>query len=81
MQMMTLLLAALLLGQAERPPPPCELRCNQQGSECLKACTGEPRDAQKPDQGQSLIRCLQGCEQRTRACKQVCGKKDAPGKT
>lgn len=76
--MRTLLLTALLLGQAEKAPPPCESRCHQQGSECLKACTGEPKDAQKPDQGQRLMQCLQGCQQRTTACKAACPKKDNP---
>jgi hypothetical protein len=76
--MWTVLVIASLLGQAEKPPPACDARCHQQGSECLKACTGEPRDAQKPDQGQRLMQCLQGCEQRTRVCTQACPKKEAP---
>jgi coenzyme F420-reducing hydrogenase gamma subunit len=75
---LALLLTAVLLGQAERPPSTCDARCHQQGSECLKSCSGDPKDAQRPDQGQHLMRCLQGCEQRTRACKQQCPRKDAP---
>lgn len=57
---------------------PCESRCNLQGSECLKACTGDPKDAQKPGESQRLMQCLAQCEAQTRQCKQACAPSRAP---
>lgn len=51
----------------------CEAKCNQQASECLKACTGNPKDAQKPGGSQHLMDCIKACEAQTLACKQACG--------
>jgi hypothetical protein len=50
----------------------CESKCHQQASECLKACTGDPKDAQKPEQRTRLMQCLNACDQRTKQCKEAC---------
>lgn len=54
---------------------PCDSRCNVQASECLKACTGEPKDAQKPGESGRLMQCLAQCERTTQECKQACSRK------
>jgi hypothetical protein len=53
----------------------CEAKCNQQASECLKGCTGDPKDAQKPEATDKLMACLKQCEAKTLACKEACSKK------
>lgn len=65
-------LFALLASVALAQTSPCDSRCNQQASECIKACTGEPKDAQRPGESKRLMQCLAQCEQQTRACKQGC---------
>lgn len=68
------LLILLLTAQAPSTPP-CEVACNQQASQCLKACTGDPKDAQKPENAEPLMRCLNQCEAKTKTCKAACSKK------
>lgn len=74
--MLRALLLALTVVVVATPAPAaqnaCEVRCNQQASECLKACTGDPRDAQKPEEAGRLVSCLKACEARTTACKAAC---------
>ena len=55
----------------------CEAKCNQQASECLKACSGDPKDANKPGQAQKMMQCLQKCEKETQPCRDAC-KRPAP---
>lgn len=62
------LLPCVALAQAS----PCDSRCNQQASECIKACTGDPKDAQRPGESKRLMQCLAQCERQTRECKQGC---------
>jgi hypothetical protein len=67
-----LLLVGLLAATVARAQSACEAKCHQQASDCIKACTGDPKDAQKPEQRQKLMQCLDSCEQRTKQCKQGC---------
>ncbi len=53
----------------------CETKCNQQASECLKACVGDAREAAKPENAQKMMACLQKCEKETAPCRQQCKKK------
>lgn len=53
----------------------CETKCNQQASECIKSCAGDPKDAQKPEASQRLMQCLNQCEAQTKQCKAGCPKK------
>lgn len=53
---------------------PCESKCNQQASECLKRCAGDPKDASKPDQAKRMMECLQKCDAETRPCRDACKK-------
>jgi hypothetical protein len=69
---------ALLTAAPAQAQTACEARCHRDGSECLKACTGAPKDAQKPDQGGRLIACLDRCEKTTQACKKACTPPPAP---
>ncbi|MEW6432219.1 MAG: hypothetical protein AB1730_11995 [Myxococcota bacterium] len=72
----SLALLSLVLGASPAAAQSvCEAKCNQQASECLKRCTGDPKDAQKPEAGQKLMDCLRQCEAKTLACKDACGKK------
>ena len=66
-----LVFPALVLGQDAT----CESKCNQQASECLKACAGDPKDANKPGQAQKMMQCLQKCEKETQPCKDACKKR------
>ena len=53
----------------------CESKCNQQASECLKVCSGDPKDANKPGQAQKMMACLTKCEKETQPCRDACKKK------
>ncbi|GMU60581.1 MAG: hypothetical protein AMXMBFR34_23440 [Myxococcaceae bacterium] len=66
---------AMFTALPARAQETCEVRCNQQASECLKACTGDPKDAQKPEASQRLLECIKQCEAKTKACKGACGPK------
>lgn len=70
-----LLLTVLLLPLATAAQDACETRCNQQASECLKACAGDSKDASKAENGKKLLECLQKCEKEAAPCRQQCKKK------
>jgi hypothetical protein len=53
---------------------PCESRCNQQSSECLRRCAGEPKEASKPENAKKLMSCLQQCEAEVKPCRDACRK-------
>jgi hypothetical protein len=53
---------------------PCESKCNQQASECLKACSGDPKEASKPDHAQKLLACLSQCDVQAKPCRESCKK-------
>ncbi len=53
----------------------CEAKCTQQSVECLKVCTGDPKDAQKPAAGERLMACVRACEAQTLSCKAACGRR------
>ena len=69
------ILSLLLTAAPAAAQNACEAKCNQQASECLRSCTGDPKDAQKPEAAQKLMECLKQCEAKTLACKDACGKK------
>ncbi|MDX2015937.1 MAG: hypothetical protein SFW67_37430 [Myxococcaceae bacterium] len=66
-----LLVFAAALGRAQSP---CESRCNQQSSECLRKCSGDPKDASKPENAKKLMACLQQCEAEVKPCREACRK-------
>ncbi len=70
-------LISLLLALPSAADPACETKCNQQSSDCMKVCTGDPKDAAKPDQGKRLVQCVSSCQQGTKQCKEACGRKGA----
>lgn len=53
---------------------PCVATCNQQASNCLKQCAGDPKDASKPDQAKRLMDCLKTCEAQVQPCREACRK-------
>lgn len=61
------LYAALATAQS-----PCEAKCNQQASDCLKRCVGDPKDASKPEQAKRLMECLKTCEAEVKPCRDAC---------
>jgi hypothetical protein len=69
------LLGFVLIASPAAAQNTCDAKCNQQASECLKACTGDPKDAQKPGESQRLMDCIKQCEAKTTACKAGCGGK------
>ena len=71
-----LVIPALTRAQAPAPADAtCESKCNQQASECLKVCSGDPKDANKPGQAQKMMQCLQKCEKETQPCRDACKKR------
>jgi hypothetical protein len=56
-------------------PSQCQTKCNLQGSECMKGCVGDPKDAAKPDKSQHMVRCMKNCDDALRQCKSGCGDK------
>jgi hypothetical protein len=74
-RMRVVLLISAMVGLSARADNACETKCNQQTSECMKVCTGDPKDAAKPDQGKRLVQCVSSCQQVSKQCKQACGRK------
>ncbi|MBE2249864.1 MAG: hypothetical protein IAE78_09965 [Myxococcus sp.] len=73
--MKRLLITSLVaLAASVAAQSPCEAKCNQQASDCLKACAGDPKDASKPDQAKRLMECLKTCEAQVRPCREGCRK-------
>jgi hypothetical protein len=73
--MKVLLLISAVWGLSALADNACETKCNQQSSDCMKVCAGDPKDASKPDQGKRLVQCVSSCQQVTKQCKQACGRK------
>ncbi|MCU0696642.1 MAG: hypothetical protein MUC96_08950 [Myxococcaceae bacterium] len=73
MKVRALLLLSLLTVPATAQSP-CESRCNQQSSECLRRCSGDPKDASKPENAKKLMACLQQCEAEVKPCREACRK-------
>lgn len=69
-----LLLLTLFVPLLASAQSPCEAKCNQQASECLKQCAGDPKDASKPDQAKRLMECLKTCEVEVKPCRDTCRK-------
>lgn len=67
-----LLLLSSALGHAQAPTT-CTTRCNTEASECMKACIGDPKDAQQPDRAKHLMTCMKTCEDTNKRCKADCG--------
>ena len=70
MRLIFFLVVAGTLAFAQQTP--CQSKCNLQASECMKACMGDPKDAQKPEQGQHLQECIKQCTTQNAQCKQSC---------
>ena len=69
-----LLCAVVSLSLLASAQSPCEAKCNQQASDCLKRCAGDPKDASKPDQAKRLMECLKTCEVEVKPCRDTCRK-------
>ncbi|MER2559759.1 MAG: hypothetical protein ABTQ32_03510 [Myxococcaceae bacterium] len=69
-----LLLLTLFVPLLASAQSPCEAKCNQQASDCLKRCAGDPKDASKPDQAKRLMECLKTCEVEVKPCRETCRK-------
>jgi hypothetical protein len=73
-----LLTLSLAAGANAQAPTTCATKCNTQASECMKACIGDPKDAQQPDRAKHLMTCMKSCEEANRVCKAGCGGAEAP---
>lgn len=69
-----LLLVTVVVAGFAAAQSPCEAKCNQQASDCLKQCAGDPKDASKPDQAKRLMECLKTCEAQVKPCRETCRK-------
>jgi hypothetical protein len=67
-------LSSLVFSLLAGAQSPCEAKCNQQASDCLKQCAGDPKDASKPDQAKRLMECLKTCEVEVKPCRDTCRK-------
>lgn len=65
-------LAGFALAQQPNPLSQCVTKCNLSGSECMKQCVGDPKDAAKPDKSQHMVRCMKNCDDALRQCKTSC---------
>lgn len=72
--LLKLLLLTLFVPLLAGAQSPCEAKCNQQASDCLKQCAGDPKDASKPDQAKRLMECLKTCEAQVKPCRDACRK-------
>ena len=69
----TIVLAACLLGaRTSEAQSTCDTSCNQIASECLKKCTGDSKDAARPESAQRLINCLKDCDAKVKPCRDAC---------
>jgi hypothetical protein len=68
-------LAGFALAQQPNPMSQCVTKCNLQGSECMKGCVGDPKDAAKPGRSDHMVRCMKNCDDSLRQCKSGCGDK------
>lgn len=50
----------------------CEAKCHREASDCMKACTGDPKEAQRPEHGKRLVACVNRCQHQTQECKRAC---------
>ena len=50
----------------------CDTSCNQQASECMKKCTGDTKEAAKPENSQRLMSCLKQCDTQVKPCRDAC---------
>lgn len=68
------LLAAALAGfaLAQAPLSQCATKCNTTASECMKVCTGDPKDASKPGKADGMMKCMKACEDTLKQCKSAC---------
>ncbi len=67
--LVTGLVASAALAQSS-----CETQCNQQASACMKACTGDTKEAAKKENAGKLMECLKSCEAQARPCREGCKK-------
>lgn len=65
---------ALALALVTHAQTPCDAKCNQEASECMKRCAGDSKDAAKPEQSKRLMACLQTCDAQTKPCREACRK-------
>ncbi len=66
------LAAPLGLAQSQQPSQ-CQTKCNLNASECMKACVGDPKDAQRPETANRIVNCMKSCEAQNNSCKTTCG--------
>lgn len=71
-------LLAVLISLSTWAQSQCESKCNQQASDCMKVCAGDPKDAQRPEQGKHLMQCINSCQQQTKQCKESCPRPPKP---
>jgi hypothetical protein len=67
-----LALVVLLVASAATAQDSCETRCNQQASECLKACTGDAKETSKPENAQKSLACVKRCDAAAAPCRKQC---------
>jgi hypothetical protein len=71
MKRLALLCVVLAAFVAVSEDKACESKCNQEGSDCLKACS-QPKEGAAD--AKLMMHCLKHCEVKTKACKQECAK-------
>jgi hypothetical protein len=70
MRLVFLLPVIAALSWAESSP--CATKCNVQASECIKACTIDPKEAARPEKSRQMMRCMKSCEEHNAQCKLTC---------
>ncbi|MGV3620340.1 MAG: hypothetical protein ACO1OB_05970 [Archangium sp.] len=70
-----ILLTASLSFADQHGSENCETKCNVQASDCMKACSIDPKQAQRPELVNKMMNCLKACQSRMEGCKVTCPKK------
>lgn len=67
-----MLAASLSFADQHQHGENCQTKCNVQASDCMKACTIDPKDAQRPELVNKMMNCLKACQSRMEGCKSTC---------
>lgn len=67
-----MLAASFSFAADQHSPEACQTKCNVQASDCMKACSIDPKQAQRPEVVNKMMSCLKGCQTRNDSCKVTC---------
>ncbi len=66
------LFALLVVSNSSQAQDTCETKCNQDASDCLKVCVGDPKSAAKKESAGRMMECLKSCDLKAKPCREAC---------